>query len=139
MQTELQTEQMPLETLVALYIKMRTAIQEKEEAHKTEMAAMEEEFELVSSKLLEVCNSQNADSIKTPAGTVSRRVQSRFWTSDWESMYSFISANDAAYLLEKRIHNSNMRQFLDEYPDLHPAGLQVESKYVIQVRKPTAK
>jgi len=132
-------EEIPLEKLVAAYINMRSAIQEKEEQHKTEMAALESEFDLLSTKLLELCNAQNADSIKTPAGTVSRRVQSRYWTSDWESMYEFIKDHDAAFVLEKRIHNSNMRQFLDENPDLHPAGLQVESKYVIQVRKPTAK
>jgi hypothetical protein len=133
------TEEIPLAKLVTAYINMRAAIQEKEEQYKTELAAMQSEFNTLSARLLELCNAQNADSIKTPEGTVSRRVQSRYWTSDWDSMYSFITTHDAAYVLEKRIHNSNMRQFLDEYPNLHPAGLQVENKYVIQVRKPTAR
>jgi len=79
------------------------------------------------------------DSIRTPAGTVSRRVSSRYWTSDWESLYNFIRENDAQYLLEKRIHNGNMQQFLEENPEVFPEGLQNERKYIIQVRKPTSR
>jgi len=125
--------------LVNIYIKIRTAIQEKEEQHKLEIQELKEQFDVVGSKLLEICNAQEADSIKTPAGTITRRVASRYWTSDWDSMYQFISENDAPFLLEQRIHNSNMRQFLEDNPDKIPIGLQNERKYTVQVRKPTAK
>jgi hypothetical protein len=125
--------------LVNIYIKIRTAIQEKEEQHKLEIQGLKEQFDVVGNKLLEICNEQEADSIKTPAGTITRRVASRYWTSDWDSMYQFISENDAPFLLEQRIHNSNMRQFLEDNPDKLPIGLQNERKYTVQVRKPTAK
>jgi hypothetical protein len=125
--------------LVNIYIKIRTAIQEKEEQHKLEIQELKDQFDVVGNKLLEICNEQEADSIKTPAGTITRRVASRYWTSDWDSMYQFISENDAPFLLEQRIHNSNMRQFLEDNPDKLPIGLQNERKYTVQVRKPTAK
>jgi hypothetical protein len=54
-------------------------------------------------------------------------------------MYRFIGENDAPFLLEQRIHNTNMRQFLEDNPEKFPAGLQNERKYAVQVRKPTAK
>jgi hypothetical protein len=54
-------------------------------------------------------------------------------------MYEFIRENDAMHLLEQRIHNGNMKQFLSENPDELPVGLQADSKYVVRVRKPTAK
>jgi hypothetical protein len=63
----------------------------------------------------------------------------RYWTSDWETMYRFIKENDVPQLLEQRIHNGNMKQFLQENPEAFPAGLQCDRKYVIQVRKPTNK
>lgn len=132
-----EVETVPLEQLVAEYLTTRSTIQEKEEAHKKELATLEAKLDTLSTQLLRLCNAQNAESIKTTTGTVSRRIQSRYWTSDWENMYQFIKDHDATYILEKRIHNANMRQFLEENPDLHPAGLQVERKYVIQVRKPT--
>lgn len=123
--------------LVEAYIKQRNAIYECEEQHKAAVAVMREELDKLSEQLLAICNEQNADSIKTAAGTVSRRVQSRYWASDWDSMYHFINEYDAPYLLEKRIHNSNMKAFLEDHPELHPVGLQQDNKYVVQVRKPS--
>jgi len=127
------------EDMVLSYRKIRDVIAEKEDQHKSEMAALKEQLEVVAEGLLEICNEQNADSIRTPAGTVSRRVNTRFWTSDWSAMYEFIKQNDAPFLLEQRIHNGNMKQFLEENPDVLPAGLQADRKFVVHVRKPTAK
>jgi hypothetical protein len=128
-----------IDELVGIYLKIRTAIEAKEEQHKAELQELKDQFDVVGNKLLEICNEQNMDSIRTPVGTISRRVSSRYWTSDWDSMYQFIKNNDAPFLLEQRIHNSNMRQFLEDNPDKFPAGLQNERKYTVQVRKPTAK
>ena len=128
-----------VDELVGIYLKIRSAIEAKEEQHKIELQELKDQFDVVGNKLLEICNEQNMDSIRTPVGTISRRVSSRYWTSDWDSMYRLISENDASFLLEQRIHNTNMRQFLEENPDKFPAGLQNERKYTVQVRKPTAK
>ena len=132
-------EKPDLATTTKDYIRLRNAIAEMEEQHKQDMAPLEAAFEDLSNVLLGICNEQNADSIRTPEGTISRRVQSRYWASDWEQMHKFIIENGAPYLLEQRVHNGNMKQFLEEHPEKMPIGLQSTSKYVIQVRKPTAK
>lgn len=129
----------PADRLVAVYRRIRSAIEEREEAHAQEINTLKEKLEMVSERLLKICNEQNLDSLRTPEGTVTRRVKSRYWTTDWDQMYKFIKENDAPFLLEQRIHNGNMKQFLEENPDQHPAGLQVDSKYAITVRKPTNK
>ena len=133
------SEPIPINDLVSAYRKLRAAIAEEEEAHEAKVASLKTKLELVSGELLNFCNEQNLDSVKTPAGTVSRRVQTRYWTTDWEKMNEFIVKNEAVHLLEKRIHNANMKQFLEENPDALPIGLQVDNKYVIQVRKPSEK
>lgn len=125
--------------LVLAYRKIRDAIQEKEDAHKQEIASLRIQQDLISDALLALCNDQNLDSIRTSQGTVTRSTTTRYWTSDWESMYNFIKEQDAPYLLEQRIHNGNMRQFLEENPDQLPVGLNADTKYVIRVRKPTSK
>jgi hypothetical protein len=132
-------ENLNINDLVTIYLKIRNAVEEKEAQQKAELQELKDQFDVISNKLLEFCNEQNLDSIKTPVGTVSRRVSSRYWTSDWDSMYQFIGENDAPFLLEQRIHNTNMRQFLEDNPEKFPAGLQNERKYAVQVRKPTAK
>lgn len=137
--TDVKKVEKTIEEMVGIYIKMRTRIEETEERHKSELEKLKEEYDIVSQHLLGICNEQNLDSIKTPAGTVSRRVSSRYWTSDWAHMHQFILDHQAPFLLEQRIHNGNMKQFLEENPDMLPIGLQADRKFVIQVRKPTSK
>jgi hypothetical protein len=128
-----------LDALAAVYIKIRDVVRDKEEKHAEDMKELKEQLDAVSARLLEVCNEQNADSIRTSSGTISRRIQSRYWTTDWESMYAFIEEHAAPFLLERRIHNGNMKEFLEGNPDVLPIGLQAERKFIIQVRKPNAK
>tara|TARA_R110000868_G_scaffold165799_5_gene399403 strand:- start:64 stop:453 length:390 start_codon:yes stop_codon:yes gene_type:complete len=121
--------------MVAAYIKLRSAIQEKED----EIKALKEKQSLITNHMLELCSKEEIDSIKTPFGTISRRLHATYWTNDWERMYAFIAEHDAYQLLEKRIHNTNMREFLEENPDVLPAGLQANRTYIVSVRKPTVK
>lgn len=128
-----------VEDMVSTYRKIRAAISEKEDAHKAEVATLREQLEVVSEALLGICSSLQVDSLRTAAGTVSRRIDTRYWTTDWEEMYKFIKQNDAPFLLEQRIHKGNMKQFLADNPELLPVGLQADSKFIISVRKPTEK
>jgi hypothetical protein len=122
--------------LVKVYLKIRNAIDEKETQHKEELATLKEQFGIVGQSLLNLCKEQNLDSIRTPVGTVSRRISTRYWTSDWDSMYRFISEHDAPFLLEQRIHGTNMREFLESNPEAFPMGMQADRSYTVQVRKP---
>jgi hypothetical protein len=131
--------QQTVEEMVGAYRKIRDVIRDREEEHKQELAALKEQLDIVADGLLSICNSLEVDSLRTEAGTVSRRVNTRYWTSDWDAMYRFIKEQDTPFLLEQRIHNGNMKQFLVDNPGLLPVGLQADSKYIIQVRKPTSK
>lgn len=126
-------EELNAATLASIYIKMRDAIKELEDQIKT----IEEQKEVVANKILDICRDENADTIRTPFGTISRRLDSRYWTSDWDNFYKTIREHGAYHLLEKRIHNGNMKEFLAENPEAVPPGLQANQKYVISVRKPS--
>jgi hypothetical protein len=117
------------------YMKLRHTIKDKEDEIKKLKAIQAK----ISDKMLELCAEQNVDSLKTQEGTISRRVISQYWTSDWERLHEFLIKHDALHLLEKRIHNGNMKEFLAENPDICPEGLQANSKFAISVRKPTNK
>ena len=132
-------DDLPADKLVTIYRKIRGVIDEKEAEHKETISALKQQLDTVSAKLLDICNTQNLDSLRTPAGTVTRRAVTRYWTNDWEQMYQFIKDHDAPFLLEQRIHNGNMRQFLEENPETLPIGLNADTKYAITVRKPTNK
>jgi uncharacterized Zn finger protein len=129
------SDDISVDRLVSVFIKIRDARDEEERAWEQRKADFNEQLELINQQLLEICKSTDADSIRTAHGTVMRTVKSRYWTNDWEHFHKFLLEHEAPDLLEKRIHQSNMKQFLEENPELLPAGLNVDSAYSITVRR----
>jgi hypothetical protein len=121
--------------LSKIYLKIRDAREKLSREYAEADKELQEQLELVESQLLDICKRVGAESIRTPAGTVMRRVATRYWTNDWDTMYNFVKENDAVGLLEKRISQTNMKQFLEENPDLFPPGMLIDSTYKITVRR----
>ena len=86
-------------------------------------------------KLLDVTKQTGATSFSTPYGTAYRTVKDRYWTSDWDSLYTFMRDNNAFQLLEKRIHQTNMKEFLENNPGEEPMGLNIDREYDITIRR----
>ena len=128
-------EDIATDKLAEVYIKIRDKRAELKEQYEAQDEGLKAQQEMLAEKMLDICRDNNADSIKTPAGTIIRKVDTRYWTTDWDSMYQFIEEHDAYPLLEKRIHQTNLKQFLEENPELLPAGLQADRKYTVVVRR----
>lgn len=128
-------ENMSAEELAKIYIKIRTAKEEAADRHKQEIAEFNAQLETISAEMLEICKELDVSSMRTNEGTIIRKVHTRFATNDWDSLYQFIKEHDAYGLLEQRLHQTNMKQFLEENPDLLPPGLWSDSKYTIVVKR----
>lgn len=127
--------ELALDKLVGVYVKIRDKRAELKKAFEAQDEELSAQLQELSNEMLERCKEMGADSIRTPHGTIIRSIKSKYWTSDWDSMYQFIREHDAFGLLEKRLHQSNMKQFLSENPDVLPSGLNVENEYSIVIRK----
>jgi enamine deaminase RidA (YjgF/YER057c/UK114 family) len=121
--------------LVNVYIKIRDAKEIKKKQMEAEIADLDVQLAAVEQELLEICKTTGQDGGKTQYGSFTRAVKTRYWTSDWDSMYKFIREHDAPDLLERRIAQGNFAQFVQENPDKMPAGVNIESKYSITVRR----
>jgi hypothetical protein len=124
-----------MDELAAVYIKIRDERARLKQDFEHKDIELEAQMNLLGEEMLNLCKELGADSIRTPAGTVIRTVKSRYWTNDWDSMYQFIKDNDAFGLLEKRLHQTNMKDFLSENPDVYPKGMNVESQFTVTVRR----
>jgi len=124
-----------VEQLVKVYIKMRDARQRLQQDFDEADSKIKVQQEAIQQALLELCKETGTDGLKTAAGTVSRTVKTRYWTSDWNSMKNFIKEHDAFELLEQRVHQTNMKSFLEENHNLMPQGMNIDSKYAITVRR----
>ena len=126
---------MDADKLVAVYIKIRDAKAAKTKEMEDAIQELDDQLNAISSELLEICKTTGQDGGKTSHGTFTRTIKSRYWTNDWDSMYKFIIEHDVPELLERRISQTNFAEFIKENSNLMPAGVNVEAKYSITVRR----
>jgi hypothetical protein len=124
-----------VDKLVNAYTKIRDKRSELTSKYKEEEGKLREPQDRGKLALLEYCKEHEVDSVRTASGLFYRTVKQRYWTSDWESMHKFIMDNEVPEFFEKRLNQTHVRQFIEENPDLVPAGLNVDSEYAISVRK----
>jgi hypothetical protein len=132
---ENETPKVSAEELAKIYIKIRDAKEEAVERHKKEIAEFNDQLEALSAEMLEICKELDVSSMRTNEGTIIRKVTINFNTNDWGSMFQFVKEHDAFGLLQQRLHQANLKQFLEEHPDLLPPGLWSDSKYTIVVKR----
>ena len=127
---------MNTEELVEAYINLRNAREKLLTQYETEDEKLTAEMALLEKSLLNICNSVNADSIKTAHGTVMRRLNERYFCQDWDNFYKYVLDNEAVQLLERRIHQTNFKEHLREYEgDGLPPGVNVMREFGVTVRK----
>lgn len=129
------TTDVPVDSIVDTYIRIRDAKDLLTNRYKAEVAELDEQMAVLKHKLLDLSKDTGITSFSTPNATAYRTVKNRYWTNDWESFYGFMQDHAAMGLLEKRIHQANMKEFVDQNPDLHPPGLNVDSEYEITIRR----
>jgi hypothetical protein len=127
--------EVPIEKIVATYIKMRDTKDALYKEYTAKASEIEEQMLVLKHKLIEISKETGVTSFSTPYGVAYRTVKNRYWTNDWGSFYGFMREHGAMELLEKRIHQTNMKEFLENKPDVHPPGLNIDSEYEITIRR----
>lgn len=121
--------------LTAVYIKLRDRRAERKKEFEAADTVDKEKMDRLEAAMLKMCNELNTNSMNTDHGTILRSIATRYSTSDWESFDRLILEQQIPQLLERRIAQKNMKQFLEEHPDLMPHGLNVLNEYTIVVRR----
>ena len=125
------------ERLTSVFIKIRDKRAEMSAEFKKADGKLKDQQEVIKGALLDFCKEEGLDTAKTSAGTVIRSVKTTYWTSDWEAMHKFIMDNNLPEFFTKSLHQTNVRDYMEEHPDSIPAGINVNSEYVITIRKQT--
>ena len=128
-------EEFSLEQIAAAIVAIRDEITKINKEADKKVKALEHEKEALEKYCDQKLEQAGAETVKTASGTIMRQEKTRFTTEDWEKMYQFIEDNDAFELLEKRIHQTNMRRFLEDNPDKEPKGLNAFRETKIVVRR----
>lgn len=135
----METPEVPLDKLAAVYIKIRNQIASLTKKYDAEVEELKKQQDEIAAAMKDTLKALNVRSVNTAGGTVVLLEKTRYYPSDWAEFKQFIKDNDAFDLMEKRIAQTNMAKFLEENPDRFPPGLQSETELTVSVRKPTAK
>jgi len=135
--TETETETIPLDRLAKIYRKIRAEITTLTQEYDSKIETLKAQQDEIKNAMKDMMKAMGVTSVRTAQGTVVLSVSTRYNTQDWDSFKKFVIEHDAVDLLEKRIAQGNMNQFLEENPGLVPPGLNSSSEYSISVRKPT--
>jgi hypothetical protein len=130
-------EQISLAQLARVYRKIRAKVQLLTQEYETQIEELKAKQQEISSAMKDQMMMAGTKSVRTDEGTIMLGQKTRYTTSDWDSFKSFVIEHDALDLFEKRIAQTNMKQFLEENPTLVPPGLDASTEYTITVRKPT--
>lgn len=129
----------PLDKLAKVYRRIRDEIAVLTKDYDTKVEQLKATQDEIKSEMRDQMKALGVTSVNTPQGTVVMSVKTRYSTSDWDSFKKFVVTHDALDLYEKRIAQTNMKQFLEENPGSVPPGLNSSAEYDISVRKPSAK
>jgi len=123
------------EQLVKTFLKIKKRRAEISADFKEEDDKLKSQQDTVKKALLDHCKEHSVESVRTTEGLFYRSVKTRYWTSDWESMYEFVRENDVPEFFEKRLNQGHVKQFLEENPESVPQGLNVDREYMISIRR----
>lgn len=136
--------EIPLARMTKAYLKMRAYREDLRKKYEAEDGQIERSMERIKDALLQYCKDNDINSVKTDSGTFFRSVRTKYWTSDWDSFHKFVheklteNPEDISILglFEKRLHQGNLKTYLDDNPDAIPKGLNADSYYSISIRSP---
>ena len=132
------TEDMiPMDKLARIYRKIKAEIDELTKDYDTKVELLKEKQNTLKFAMKDQMQALGVKTVNTAFGTVSMVQKNRYSTQDWDSFKQFIVAHDAVDLLEKRIAQTNMAQFLADNPGSVPPGLNSFSDFEIRVTKPS--
>ena len=132
------SEQIKLDEIVQAYLTIRGQrenIAREFELQDAELKAEQAQLEQV---LLEQCNEMNAETIRTGVGTVVKTLKESYICSDWDGLKSFIMDNGLIELMQQRLHNTNLKEYLANHEgEGMPPGVSSFREYSIVVKKPS--
>jgi len=130
-----ESSDIPADKLTKAYINIRAERASLSAEFKERDGALVRQQDVLKKALLDYCDSHNVESVRTSEGLFFRSTKTKYWTGDWDQMYSFIKEHDVPEFLDRRLNQTNVKQFLEENPDVMPKGMNVDTEYVISVRK----
>lgn len=126
--------QITTEQLVARYIELRDEIAQAKAAFEAETAVLADHQSAVLEALIARANEAGADSLKTKAGTLIKKSQQKYITTDIGALVQYIRETGRVELLQARMSTTAVAEMVQEGTPL-PSCIGQETVISYTVRK----
>ena len=121
--------------LTKAYIKIRAERSALSAQFKETDTKLIRQQDSIKRALLDHCDRHNTESVRTSEGLFFRSTKTKYYTDDWDLMYEFIREHNVPEFFDKRLNQTNVKQFLEENPNDVPPSLKIDKEVVVTVRK----
>ncbi len=132
-------DEITIDRLAKVYIKMRDRIGELTQEYEKTYEDLKAKQAEVASAMKDKLKGLGVESARTEFGTVTLKTNTRYYFTDWEEADKFIIEHEAPFLLERRVSQKMMGEFLEKNPGMVVPALNTTSELTVSVTKPRTK
>jgi enamine deaminase RidA (YjgF/YER057c/UK114 family) len=96
---------------------------------------LKEQQEMVAQEIFNICKEQGVTSLRTAHGLLTRVVKDRYWVNDWKPFEDYLVDRGALHLLQHRISEPNMREWIKDNPNDFPPALNCDREFELRFTK----
>lgn len=120
--------------MIEEYIDLRDARASLKKKYSAKDGELSDRMKVIEGQLLEELDNGGLTSMKTTKGVAFKTTRTWYWVPDWDAFKQFVTQHDVMELFEKRIHQANMRTFIEDNPELIPP-IATDSRYRLTIRR----
>lgn len=128
-------EQIPLDKLVKIYVKMRDKLSEEKRSFEATKKNLDEQMATVATELKARATQQGVEGFKTDFGTVYLSETMKTSCGDWEAFGKFLKNHDPLEFLEKRISSTAVKEYMKRTDGQLPPGVSIFKEIEARVRR----
>jgi hypothetical protein len=130
---------MTYEKAMRAYLGLRTQLEQKEAAHKAEVAAIKSQMVDLETWITMKAGEDGTDTVKNEHGTVYWSTHASATVASRDAFMTFVKENDAFELLENRVSKAAVKAYMEANDGLVPPGVNFTTVRVFNLRKAGAK
>lgn len=130
-----QGEEISIDRLAAIYIKIRDAKSDLKKRQDEEMRKLTEQQDMIATEFKRRAQAQGVDGFKTKAGTVSMTTSIKASCADWDAFGEFLKDKDPVEYLGKSVKAATIRAYMESHDGNLPPGINIFKEVSVSVRR----
>ena len=127
--------QVPIDKLVKIYVKIRDALSAEKKKYETIEAEFKGQMAMIATELKARAQAEGVEGFRTDFGTVYMSETMKTSCADWSAFGDFLKDHDPLEFLEKRISSTAIKEYMKQTDGQLPPGVSIFKELEARVRR----